>query len=92
VFGLRDHLANHYASWFQSLPIDDLYSAGNLAIAETLAAADPALTPTHLAALLSHNIRHAILTVWHEEHARPHAPFAAGDIARVTARRQRYAA
>lgn len=92
VFGLRDHLAKHYAYWFKSIPIDELYSAGNLAIAETLAAAPADLTPTQLAALLYHAIRHAILAVWHEEHARQHPPFAAVNVERVTTRRVRHAA
>lgn len=99
VFGIRNHLACHYLEWLNAthplaepLPLDELYSAGNLAIAETLADADPALTPTQLAAQIYHRIRHAILAVWHEEYARQHPPFAAVDVERITARRTRDAA
>lgn len=99
VFGIRNHLANHWAYWLASasplvepLPLDELYSAGNLAIAETFADADPALTPEQLKVHLYHRIRHAILAVWHEEYARQHPPFAAVDVERITARRVRYAA
>lgn len=100
VFGIRNHLAAHYAEWLsktsplvEPIPLDELYSAGNLAIAETLAHAGQALTTTDLATRIYHAIRHAILTVWYEEYLRQHPTFVAVDVERIAAhRRYHYAA
>jgi hypothetical protein len=95
VFRMRDSLAVHYHHWLneasplaEPIPLDELYSAGNLAIAETLADVDPTLTTTDLARRVYGAIRHAILTVWYDAYLHQHPAFAALDIERVAARRR----
>jgi DNA-directed RNA polymerase specialized sigma24 family protein len=69
IFTLRNTIAHKYHRTFhQSVPLEELLSAGNLAITQTLQTYDPGTIETSYRAYLSTALVYACRRAWREEH------------------------